>query len=478
MGYTIIEDFASGLDHRKSRLTAKPGSLRQLSNAIITPGGEIEKRAALTALGALPAGTHGLAFDGTNLVVFGTLAPGSIGTLPNFVAYRQLVPGDAETIHRVLDTQTFGGKIYAIARFSDGSIRHFYDGTLVPDTEVKGTNVRAFKSKMFCVDVQNLRFSSILSATNWTTGTGYGVIDTTTEDAATLELVGLEEYYGSLAVFGRTSVQIWGMDPDPAQSALLQVLGGIGLVAPNAVARYGSGDVLFLSNTGIRSLRARDASNSAAVNDIGSPVDVLVRAMRATLTPLDAERITALTDPLTGHYWLIWGTRVFVLAAYPNSKVTAWSTFDLPYEAEHAVVANSRVALRMGDNLNVYGPLPTDGMGVVTDPFAANAPIGDPAGNFDATVVVIETPFNDIGMPATEKRWQGLDLTCEGEWLVELDAGFGFVQVGRVVDSTWQNGRFPVDLQSTHIAVRLTSVGTGKATVSNIALHHDKGDAD
>lgn len=478
MAYTLIEDFAAGLDHRKSRMSAKPGSLRTLSNATITPGGEIEKRQSLTFLATLPAGqTEGLAFDGATLVTFGTQTAALVGPMPPFIAYKRLTVADTETITQILDVQMFAGKLYVIARFSDASVRHFYDGTLVPSSQVVGTNVRAHRSKLICVDGANLRFSAILSATDWTVGAGKGIIDVTTEDAATLSLVGLEEYYGTLAAFGRSSVQIWAMDPDPAKSALQQVLGGIGLVAPNAVARYGSGDVLFLSNTGIRSLRARDASNSAAVNDVGSPVDALIRARRSTLTPAEADKIVALTDPLTGHYWLVWGSRVFVLSAYPNSKVTAWSTFDLPGNVDAITVANSRLAVRIGDQVSVYGPLPVDGGGVVQDPFAPTAALGDMAAAYDATVVEVETPFLDAGTPATDKTWTGLDMTCTGTWNIYLDGGSGWMAVGQVTDSTWAKGRFPLDLRSTHLALKFVSTGTGPASISTIALHHEGGEA-
>lgn len=477
MAYVVVEDFSNGLDRRKSALTAPNGSLRELSNAVVTAGGEVEKRKTFTAVGTLAAGeTHGVAFNGTNVVVFGTLAPGSISALPNYVAYEQLTPTDAETITRILDVQTFAGKHYVIARFSDNSIRHYYDGTLVPSSQVQGTNVRAFKSKLYCVDGVNVRSSAILDATDWTVGAGYSITDVTTEDADVTDLVGLEQYYSTLALFARNSVQIWAMDPDPTKNSLIQVLGNIGLVAPNGVARYANGDTLFLSDTGIRSLRARDASNSAVLNDVGSPVDAIVAERRAVLTQTQAEKITALVDPLTGRYWLIWADEVFVLSHFLNSKVSAWSRFALPTPVDYAAICGSRIVIRQGENLSFYG---TSNGG---NPFDPNTGTGVGNTNYDASKVTLETPFMDAGLPATQKNWQGIDVTCTGTWEVWVNpdptsAAPKWTKVSTITGSTMNQDRIALDMWSTHLAVKLVSTNTGIATVSRIMVHHDAGEA-
>jgi hypothetical protein len=58
--YYEIANFQSGMDLRKSQLTAPAGSLRLLQNAHITSGGEIEKRAAFVPWCTAPAGSIGL----------------------------------------------------------------------------------------------------------------------------------------------------------------------------------------------------------------------------------------------------------------------------------------------------------------------------------------------------------------------------------------------------------------------------------
>ena len=58
--YFEIANFQSGMDLRKSPLTAPAGTLRMLQNAHITSGGEVEKRAAFVPWCTAPAGSLGL----------------------------------------------------------------------------------------------------------------------------------------------------------------------------------------------------------------------------------------------------------------------------------------------------------------------------------------------------------------------------------------------------------------------------------
>jgi hypothetical protein len=475
MPYLLVEDFAAGIDLRKSALTSKPGTLRDLRNGLLTAGGEIEKRRTFTTLGVLPAGeTHGLSFLGNQLVVFGTIDPPSVSPLPANVVYRQLVPGDATTILSILDTQIFNGLLYVVARMSDQSIRHFYDGTLVPDAQVQGIAVRSHKSKLYAVDGQNIRFSAILDPTDWTVGAGNGIIDITTEDSGATDLVGLEQYYNTLALFARTSVQIWAMDPDPARNTLVQVLGNVGLVATNAIARYGTGDVLFLSDTGIRSLRARDSSNAAALTDVGSPIDNLIQARRALLNAAAAEKINSIVDPLTGRVWIMWGQEIFVLSSFPNTKVSAWSRLETGYPIDAAVLGNSRIAIRSGEQLLIYGAAPAG-----LNPFNPNNPVGTGGSNFDATSVLAETPFFDAGTPAQAKDWTGIDVTCTGTWDVFVNpdpSSTRWTKIATITGSTWDAGRIPLDMRATRMAVRFVSSGIGAATLSSFALHFEGGE--
>jgi hypothetical protein len=480
MPYIIVEDFSGGVDLRKASITSPPGTLRQLRNAFVNAGGEIEKRKTFTTVGNLPAGdTVGLAFRNDRLAVFGTEAAGAIGALPSYTDYYQLIPTDSgRTLDRILDTSNYAGSLYVIARLDDGSIAHFYvDGaTATQIVGAAGTNATAHQMKMYRVNGRNLSFSALDDPEDLA-GTGSGTIDVTAQDAGSTELVGIEQYYSYLLLMARNAIQIWQMDVDPANNALVQVLGSIGLVAPLAAARYGNGDVLLLSDTGIRSIRARDSSNAAVLNDIGSPIDARIAEKRADLTPAAAEKIVAMVDPLSGHFWLVWGAETFVLAYYPNSKVTAWSTFIPPLSVDYVTLANSRLAFRAGDSIYVYGSLPPSG-----SPFDPNTPVGSTSAVYDASQVVVELPPIDVGKPASDKTWQAMDVACEGTWQVYVNPDpaqtDAWVLVNTINNTTYGQGALPLDMRSTHLAVKLVSVGTGRHRLARVVVHYEDGSKD
>jgi len=129
MTYIYIKDFRTGLDGRKMPETSIPGTLLQLDDGHITRGGEIETRLALVSKYSLPAGdTFGMTQKQGQLYVFGSDAAPSV---PAGVKYQRLQHPSALDMARVLDAKNFNNKIYAIAEYSNGTIFHFYDGTIL-----------------------------------------------------------------------------------------------------------------------------------------------------------------------------------------------------------------------------------------------------------------------------------------------------------------------------------------------------------
>lgn len=129
--YTVQLDFKSGLDRRRPQSAAPAGTLWECINAHITRGGDIEKRKSFVSTYDLPAAqTFGLARASEALYVFGSDAS---PTVPTGVTYQRLQHPDGLEMTALLDWDTFSGKIYAVAQYSDDSIHHFYDGARVTD---------------------------------------------------------------------------------------------------------------------------------------------------------------------------------------------------------------------------------------------------------------------------------------------------------------------------------------------------------
>ena len=479
MGYMVIEDFSGGLDTRKRPVSARAGTLQTLKNAFINSGNEIEKRKAFSGAGTLPDVTLGLGFFGTEIVTFGTTAAATVDpSMPDYTRYLEITQIGGEDPDYIADVAIFGDQLVVIAHYpSTGENAFLFDNTYArTDLGDIGTNARAHEGRLYVVDGIDLKLSVNNDPSDFS-GTGSGTIDVRTYDANITSMIGIEKYYNSLALLGQNAIQIWATDADPAQHSLLQTLDNIGVVSAQAAAAFGTGDLLFLSNTGVRSLRARDSSNNAVLTDIGAPIDPTLQNLRAAMTSAEARKITALVDPLTGQFWLIWGRYIYVLSYWPGTGVAAWSVYDVGTEIVSAVVAGARVVLRTaGDDLLVYGTY--DG---AASPWLANEAVGLSAENYDSSTVTVVTPMLDHGAPATEKVWQGLDVACSGTWEVyacpDPRNPTAFVKVTTITDETLPLERIPLDMKGTHIALKFVSQGSTRATISSIMLHDDLAEA-
>ncbi|HXJ48012.1 MAG TPA: hypothetical protein VNF91_02475 [Candidatus Acidoferrum sp.] len=287
--------------------------------------------------------------------------------------------------------------------------------------------------------------------------TGQGFINLSSQDADSEELTSLEVYYDKLAIFSSEATQLWGIAADPLQNALDQILRASGTPAPLSTQQYGSGDVLYLSTSGIRSVRARDSSNAAAVSDIGSPIDSLLQGLYASQGESYFAKGIALLEPVVGRFWMILSNEIYVLSAFPGPKITAWSKYLLPFVVDYAVVCGNRIFLRSGDDLYVYG--------------------GNDGQQYDACGVEVRLPFLDMGKPATNKIFQSLDATVQGTWTVKNTFDYDNPDtneetLGVFSSPTWRAGKAAFEGASTHFSLRFYNTDANAALLSNAAIHY------
>lgn len=143
----------------------------------------------------------------------------------------------------------------------------------------------------------------------------YGVQDTVQTFAT---------FQGKLVVFGSQSIQTWSFEADPANSVLDQVLDNTGTLDPLSVQNIGDLDVLFLDTSGVRSVRSKELTRNAYINDDGVAIDSTIREKLKSYTTGTA---ISIVEPTTRHYWLWLYDTLFVRAHYPQSKISAWSTY-------------------------------------------------------------------------------------------------------------------------------------------------------
>lgn len=470
MPYYGIEDFKAGIDLRKSTITAPAGTLRDLKNAHITQGGEIEKRGRFEQITTLPSGTFGLMeLNGVLQVV----KPGvsSYLTAGGVYVIGITMPAGV-TATGFLDWDLYDGKLYFVLLGSDGFAHHFYDGLYVPTG--KGRNIRTYKEKMYGLEGRTLYFSAIGDPSLWqdpppdpATGlvdkNGSGFINIGANDADSNDLVSMEVYYDKLAIFSKLACQLWFMDPDPNLNTYQQTLRDAGTIAPNSVRQFVANDVFFLGSHGVRSLRARDQTITAAVSDVGSPVDKIFEDILSTKGETYASKAQSLLNARDGRFLVVFPDEIYVLSNFPSPNITAWGRYAVPGTITNSVYMDPYVFLR--DN---------------TDKIWRFGGAGTPS--YDSSAVEVVTPWLSFDKPCTQKIFTGIDVACTGSWAVYvgLDPGNAAAEdlIANISGPTFLKDRIPFTGRSTHIRLRFVNESAGGATLSKVFVHYKSSDTD
>ena len=137
---------------------------------------------------------------------------------------------------------------------------------------------------------------------DWAAGLA-GSLDTTTVwPKGGDSVVGLGAHNGFLFVFGKNNILIYSGATDPSAStfALQDVITGIGCISRDTIANTGS-DIIFLSQTGVRSLQRTIQEKSAPLRELSKNVrnDLLNYVAIET-----AANIKAIHSPLDAFYLL------------------------------------------------------------------------------------------------------------------------------------------------------------------------------
>jgi hypothetical protein len=470
MPYTVIDNFNLGIDRKRPIYAAAQGSVWDAVNCHISRGGDIEKRKAFVKVFQLPVTCFGLCTGVSTIYTFGS-APAP--SLPSWMTYKQCQhPTDvAIAMTAVLSSVLFDAKPYCIARFADGNVYHFYDGVLNADMQNAGgvnmppkvgTVAYTFRSKIFTLADSLLEFSGINVPLGWesTVDTGAGYINMGNQFSGSANLTGIDVFQGNLALFAERAVQIWYIREDEAQNYQLQTLRNTGTVAHRSVLAYGDIDVFYLDYTGIRSLRARVPSNAAFINDIGTSIDTYVREWRDTIASSVIQNSMALIEPIDARFWMVMGSKAFVLSYFPAAQISAWTVYELtadgvPFEAKDAISYYDRVYILATDgSLYVYG--------------------GDSGQEYDSSEVTVQLPFIYGGKPDTNKMVTGMDIASTGTWsidvLVDPSHLERVVTIGELSSVTTNQLNNAGLASTTHFAPRLTNNSDGYASLSQVMV--------
>jgi len=306
---------------------------------------------------------------------------------------------------------------------------------------------------------------------------GEFIINMASHESATDTLRAMAPYFKNYAILSRNSIQIWDLDPDPDLQAKVQIIPNSGTVSAGSVLGFGN-DTAFLGRTGIRSLRGRDSSNLASVNDIGTAIDPIIQEL--VLNEKIATRTSlAVLDPLTDRYYLAIGEEAYIFNYFPGNKISGWTKTNIGFKVDVFDQRELRIIVRSGDTVYQLGGSQS-GTGVCSETQYGdrNFPDGDGLGlNSQADII---TPFFDSSDASRFKYESGVDVTCEGKWEVYILQHPADLTKQRHVctidGSTHRMNKIPLIGKATHTAFRFVSVGHEFAKISRIQKHYTTGE--
>ena len=215
------------------------------------------------------------------------------------------------------------------------------------------TYCSTFNNKVYVLAGATAYFPALGDPTIWDdpNAAGDSFITMSNFWAAPEPLVATAPYQGRLLFASRRNVQIWATDPDPANYAITQVLPYIGTFAPMSVQAVGDMDVYMLYDSGVRSVRVRDASNNAIIADVGTPIDAILAPLIAALSDDQKAACCGIVDPAANRYWVYIpnpddspGT-IFTFSYWPSSQIAAWGSYTPSYQQMVAAPASTYPAI-------------------------------------------------------------------------------------------------------------------------------------
>jgi hypothetical protein len=172
-------------------------------------------------------------------------------------------------------------------------------------------------------------FSDIIAGQVWTTGTAGSLDISTVWPDGSDTITGLGAHNGFLFIFGRSSILVYSRALSPAEISLADTITGIGCVARDTIQNTGS-DIIFLSDTGVRSILRTVQEKSAPFRDLSKNVrNDLMRAVQGE----QAKTIKSVYNPFESFYLLTFPVLKQVYCfdmkqALPDgsARVTTWDS--------------------------------------------------------------------------------------------------------------------------------------------------------
>jgi len=337
MAKATFDRFDGGLLLARPSSVAPANSLARLINMDVQPGGWLRARpkwkASPGAL-AVPAQWKGLE---SNAGYLWTFSCWDVATVPNTsdivnaetgerLVYAFQSSGTGGDFDDATSTQLLGvtrwEKGFVVAMTPDGGANNFktvFDvnttthtvtGTAITDVNMPSSGIMVTATaRIYAVsdDGQSVKFSAVGDPTDWTTSGDAGSLPVSQHFASGQRAYGLGLYQGKLAVFTDQSIQLWNIDPDPTGMALDRVIDGVGTRHHGSIVSL-YGDLLFLSESGVRSLTTLSNALFPSDVDVGLPIKAFTKPPTSLTRTADGGPIPSVKGIAAGPFSQYWVT--------------------------------------------------------------------------------------------------------------------------------------------------------------------------
>lgn len=454
--------FDLGIDLRKDAAVSDANRLREMKNAYVTTGLTTAKRPGFTKLCTLEPGTKGLyAALGKLHTFYGSGSVTHENTL--FEAHKVSPSAGEKAVKDLWYADVFNNYLYVAVEYEDGSVLHHYlDGSST--TQITDSNCPHSKaciktqSKIFAVgkDGDVVRFCAAGRPRDWSSSSDAGFLPTGMNARGDRVATALGLQRGRLAVMTRDSCQLWTVDPDPNAMGLYDTVENVGSSFPKTVANV-AGDLYFLSDYGVRSITTQVYTENLVDEDVGSPVDKLVRQ---AIDQAEADGIAPRSFYFygTGQYILGFGNHLFVYSISRTAKISAWSHYYLCFPVDAVAELGKKLYFRSGDDVYCFDEeCSTDG-GMQYE-------------------VLIELPYMDFKKPGQLKMIQGIDAVLEGTAYLSIgfDSRDPDARTPEVLISgnSRPGGMIPVPCCGTEISIRIRNFDDKPFKLNALSVYYN-----
>jgi hypothetical protein len=174
-------------------------------------------------------------------------------------------------------------------------------------------------------------FSDLLAGHVWSTGTAGSLNINQVWPNGADNITGLAAHNNFLIIFGQRQILVYAGATNPATISLNDTVGGIGCIARDSIQSTGK-DILFLSNSGIRSFARTIVEKSAPLGDLSKNVRSDFMLIVAAETPAniksvysEAEAFYLLTLPSVKEVYCF-DTRVQLQDG--SFRITVWNSIE------------------------------------------------------------------------------------------------------------------------------------------------------